>query len=252
MNIYISIVSHGHDDMIMANKQLNEISLISNVHVAIKDNICSDKLRDYSINSGFDYLDCNPFSGFGKNNNLVFRFYVPEPNDWFLVINPDVLIDPIYFNLLIKRLSIESHSFFCVNLFKDEFYSEYEHSIRYFPTLSGLLGTVFCRQPLNKYYQKSLLSDGDCVEWASGAFLIFRSSLYSRLGGFDISYHMYYEDVDICYRARYEHNEMLHFIKEVFAIHDGAYQNRNIFSKHFRWYLISLARFLSRKLLCHY
>jgi GT2 family glycosyltransferase len=40
------------------------------------------------------------------------------------------------------------------------------------------------------------------VEWATGAFLVFRRECWTQIGGFDAGYRMYFEDADACLRAR--------------------------------------------------
>lgn len=247
MNIFISIVSHGHDSMIMTNSFLKEISSLNDVYIGIKDNICSEELRIFCSENNFHYIGCKSYSGFGMNNNIVYDYFSPNPDDWFLVINPDVIITKDQMECLISYLKLNcDKSLYCINLFKDVECQESENSIRKFPTLACLLN-VFRGKSINIAYDKSNLNEGDVVDWASGAFLIFRSSLYKKLNGFDVAYHMYYEDVDICFRASRNFNERLRFIKVIHAVHNGAYQNRNIFSKHFKWYLASLLRFLYRK-----
>lgn len=247
MNIYISIVSHGHDLMIMENSFLKEISSINGVYIAIKDNVCSENLKAFSSGADFHYIDREPYSGFGKNNNIVYDYFAPNTEDWFFVVNPDVIMTKGQMDKLINYLRLESNaSLYCINLFKDMECRESENSVRRFPSFSGLFN-AFLGKPISKPYDKLNLKDGDAVDWASGAFLIFRPSLYEKLNGFDVAYHMYYEDVDICFRANRYFNERLYFVEGVHAFHDGAYQNRNIFSKHFRWYMTSLLRFLFRK-----
>jgi len=39
-------------------------------------------------------------------------------------------------------------------------------------------------------------------EWITGAAMLVRKKCFDQLGGFDESYFMYFEDVDLCYRAR--------------------------------------------------
>jgi GT2 family glycosyltransferase len=40
------------------------------------------------------------------------------------------------------------------------------------------------------------------VTWATGAFLVIRRSVFEALGGLDTAYTMYFEDADLCLRAR--------------------------------------------------
>ena len=40
------------------------------------------------------------------------------------------------------------------------------------------------------------------VDWVSGVFMLFSSQTYAEVGGFDARYFLYYEDADLCARAR--------------------------------------------------
>jgi len=58
--------------------------------------------------------------------------------------------------------------------------------------------------PGNKFTQRyrsaAPRSDGG-VDWVSGAFFVIRRSAFETLGGFDESYFMFAEDMDLCWRA---------------------------------------------------
>jgi N-acetylglucosaminyl-diphospho-decaprenol L-rhamnosyltransferase len=81
-------------------------------------------------------------------------------------------------------------------------------SARVFPKLvdavgHGLLGLV---APNNRFSRRYKLLDWDHsdrqpVDWVSGACFLARRSAWDALGGFDPSYFMYLEDVDLCWRA---------------------------------------------------
>ncbi|MBA6326402.1 glycosyltransferase family 2 protein [Colwellia sp. MB02u-6] len=248
-NFYIAIVSHGHDSFLIENKELCDISLLNNVHVCIKDNLGSESLKVFCKNVGFEYISLPLGIGFGDNNNEIFKHCISngmQDDDWFLVINPDVKIDISNFTNLINELEYESNNLLTVNLFKDESLTSYENSLRYFPNWLGIFFLIL-RKPLNPSYNKKFVKNREQVEWASGAFLIFKSILYKELGGFDSQYFMYFEDVDICFRSRKQQQQPVVFYKNIHAVHKGAYANRNVFSKHFRWYLMSLFRFLWNK-----
>jgi O-antigen biosynthesis protein len=46
------------------------------------------------------------------------------------------------------------------------------------------------------------ISEAHDVTWVTGAALAIRKSVFEALGGFDTTYRMYWEDVDLCLRAR--------------------------------------------------
>lgn len=70
-----------------------------------------------------------------------------------------------------------------------------------FPTLIGSVFRMMLPHGQRKYHS-TLPDSANTVDWATGAFLGFRKSLFERIGGFDEDFFMYYEDVDFCLRAR--------------------------------------------------
>lgn len=248
--IFVSIVSHGHDDIVTKNDNLIDISSHPNVVVLIKDNLHSKLLKDFCSEKKIEYLTTDEKLGFGENNNFVYNYCSTigmKDTDWFLVLNPDVEIQYSEFVKIIFFLESIKSGLFTINLYKDISFSDYENSVRYFPRIWNVF-RMFLGKSITKPYDKDSLGELECVDWSSGAFLLFDSLLYRKVDGFDESYFMYYEDVDICYRAFKEYNIKVKYIKSIRAVHSGAYNNRRLFSKHFLWYLKSMCRFLWRTL----
>jgi N-acetylglucosaminyl-diphospho-decaprenol L-rhamnosyltransferase len=242
----LSIVSHGHYDLIASNDWLKQIGSKRDVRIVIKDNLGQSELAIFCNENQISYLKPNGTKGFGENNNEIHRYLVlneiVEPDGWFLLVNPDVLIEPGYFSMLTDYLLSTDHHFYTPNLFKRKGYDEYDNSLRYFPKFRDLI-SAFSRKPITKFYNKDALEDGAVIDWGSAAFLCVRSAKYELIGGFDERYFMYYEDVDLCMRLK-QIGVDLRFLKSIKAVHIGHFSNRNLFSKHFLWYLKSLFLFL--------
>ena len=245
--IIVAIVSHGHTKYIESNHYLEKINYLPNVTVIVKDNIKDNDLKSLAADKGYRYLVSERKMGFGENNNQIFSYAKKNldvtDNDWFLIINPDVSITVEEFSKLIKELNNGEGNFYTPNLFKDDTFTTYENSIRYYANYLSLLN-LFKMKSINPAYNKDLISDYDEVEWSSGAFLCITFGGFDSVGGFNVDYFMYYEDVDLCFRLRSK-GVKLKFLKSVRAVHKGEYKNRNIFSKHFFWYVTSLLKFLN-------
>ena len=64
------------------------------------------------------------------------------------------------------------------------------------PTLWNILNRVNTTYSLRKPDQTQI------VDWVSGASLFIRKKLFDKIGGFDPQYFMYFEDVDLCKKAK--------------------------------------------------
>jgi N-acetylglucosaminyl-diphospho-decaprenol L-rhamnosyltransferase len=245
-HLYISIVSHGNDSDIINNSNLRGINAQENVTVIIRDNLSSQRLKLYCETYNFSYNSSDVVLGFGANNNINFKVASSlgmRRHDWFVLLNPDLVISPEMIVELSNVVCNYPNELFAINLFFDDKFSKMEHSLRKFPTFISFKNIIKGKS-FTEAYDKHCLSNGSVVDWAAGSFLVFKSGLYEKLKGFDESYFMYFEDVDICFRARKYYNQQVVYLRNIKGIHEGGYQNRKIFSKHFLWYFSSLLRFL--------
>ena len=239
--IFLSIINHKHDHLIVSNPTL-PILAQGNVIIIKSNTAASQPLKNFASEHGIILLDEKYGMGFGENNNYVFEYLcnnkIITNNDFFLVINPDVIISNEELTKLQDEINTINSDIYTINLFYDKNFLKPELSVRKFPTFFGPLKGLLNKDYRSDAYDKSKISQATNVEWAAGSFLIFKKQAYEFLGGFDKRFFMYFEDVDICRRAK-KKGMLLTYFPNIKAIHKGAFNNRKIYSRHFYWYLMS-------------
>lgn len=248
MNIFFSVVSHGHESLIMRLGFLAKLAQYESVAVIVKTNkACSDSnFKAYCCANDIICLDENYGLGFGANNNFVFGYCLENgmdvEHDLFCVINPDVMIDEFNTQRLLGYVKSKSFDAIAINLYRDISMSVYDNSIRTFPSAYDFVSS-FLFKANKTIIDKSVIIDPTVVDWAAGSFILFRSRVYADLSGFDEKYFMYCEDIDICYRLS-RLNYFLTFVPWVIGVHLAEHANRSILSMHFYWHLKSICRYL--------
>lgn len=248
MTIYISVISHGHSDLI---NQLSCLSSLSSAYqIVIKSNKSKDSFYNLIASKNLYWIDEKYNCGFGHNNNIVFEYCCSERgmtvDDYFIVLNPDVVITSNQIEQLINDMILNDVKLSAINLFKDTDCTIYDNSIRKFPSLIQFTKS-FLGLGNSSILDKSKVLTPMQVDWAAGSFLAFKASHYAELGGFDENYFMYCEDIDICYRSHLI-GERVTYFPEIKALHLAKHANRRLFSKHFYWHLTSVLRFLFTKM----
>lgn len=232
MSIAVSIVSHGHGQMVnslvrqlLTCIEVGQVLVTFNIH---ENTELPDDPRVFIINNS------NP-KGFGSNHNQAF---VRCRSEWFVVLNPDVALLSNPFQALLHAVNEKNVALVSPRALSSK--GMPEDCWRYFPTFYGLL----CRWiglGDGRYDHLSIDNSAFAVEWASGLCMCFRSEAYAKLKGFDESYFLYFEDVDICVRA-WQIGMRVLACPAAMLVHDGQRASRQSI-EHMRWYFMSMFRF---------
>lgn len=147
---------------------------------------------------GVEWLATGANRGFGAAAN---RGIAATASPIVLLINPDLFVEDGAIAALRAALTADSGLGVVGPKVCDLDGTPYP-SARSFPNLFDAAGHAFVgliskKNPWSKRYLAP-----DRVEWVSGTAMLLRRSAFESVGGFDESYFMYVEDVDLCWRLR--------------------------------------------------
>jgi GT2 family glycosyltransferase len=123
---------------------------------------------------------------------------------WFLLLNPDMTVAENFVEevlALANRLENEDPKAGIVGFQLRHTDGSRQYSAGPFPTLAGTLAGMAMPRCRRKYYRLSM-SRRRRVPWVTGCCLLLRRDCLQALGGLDEDFFLYYEDVDLCRRAR--------------------------------------------------
>jgi len=143
--------------------------------------------------------------GYGAAAN---RGVAATGSELVMVCNPDLVVSPGAIRVLADALGGDPRAGLVGPLLRSVSGDRYP-SARRFPSLVDAAGHALIGifDPDNRftraYHQAELAGDTRTtrtVDWVSGACIVVRRTAFEDVGGFDESYFMYLEDVDLCWR----------------------------------------------------
>ena len=175
--------------------------------VVVVDNGSTDGSLDAAMVASprIEIVDPGENLGYGAAVN---RGVAATSSDFLLICNPDLEVPVGVVETLVGVLVADSEVAIAGPLIRTPSGERYP-SARQFPSIidaagHALLGIFAPDNRFTRRYQRSEL-DSICdeslhVDWVSGACFLVRRDAYEQVGGFDESFFMYLEDVDLCWR----------------------------------------------------
>lgn len=229
--IAISIVSHGHGQMVV--RLIESLLMCEEVTQIIVTRNIPESLPLPESNR-IIVLDNPQPKGFGENHNAAFK-HCNQP--FFCPLNPDISLLDNPFGALISELENSCASVAAPLVLSP--IGTVEDSVRRFPTMSSLMWKACGGH--DRRYSLKLNDPVFSPDWVAGMCMLFRGADYARLGGFDQEFYLYYEDVDVCLRARKAGMGII-VCPSVAVIHDARRDSRRSL-QFLRWHLASLFRY---------
>ena len=229
--ISISVVSHGQFELL--KKLLIQIErhseIIEKVIITINtpEQIPNNKLFRSEL---FKWIFNKSSLGFSQNHNNAFK---ECKSDYFCILNPDILIKKDTFEkvLFIKEqygIGIIGPSL--IDLSKNK-----QVNARKFPSV---LSTLYNFNKSTPQYYKCIKNKVGFTDWVGGMFMLISSSDFKLINGFDERFLLYFEDVDICLKAKNKGLSVAEF-NGLSVIHNA----RRTSHKSIRYFFIHLYSF---------
>lgn len=204
-----------------------------------------DKVIDHPR---IDYIFNGENLGFGTAHNRAVH-HLGSRSDFHLVLNPDIYFDATVISWLVNVLVCDSRIGVVMPkiVYPD---GSLQRLCKLLPSPIDLLLRRFIpfasvQNMINSRYEMYDLPQDGLVEvpTVSGCFLLLRTDLFHKLGGFDERFFMYMEDIDLV--RRIGNDASVVYDPRVSVTHTyakGSYRNRRLLFYH----VISAIRYFSK------
>ena len=172
-----------------------------NLQIIIVDNFSNDnRLKDFKIRyKQINWIENKNNLGFAKACNIGATL---SESKWLLFLNPDTILDKNSLSSLIKfsNLNKEHRLIGIKQLNNNNNTNAYGLFLNTW-TITGFF-RFFYRVFRGLTYEKLNAENISHPDWISGSFVLLRKSDFLILNGWNENYWMYYEDMDLCKRAK--------------------------------------------------
>ena len=218
LTVILVLYQEKEDVVIECLKNIKNFKIIiidNDNDLALKKNI----LKDFEI---YQYLTNEKNIGFTRAANIAINLAKTE---YVLNLNADCIIEEKdIFNLILSHQKYKNCFITSPTLFSDK------------DKISYNAGT-FSNKNLER---EILLFDGDaCVDWVLGSAILFKKKDIQKLGMLDENYFLYFEDEDICIKAREKKMSIIQ-VKNCIARHvhgkiKGRSKLKNIYLRNYNF-----------------
>jgi len=145
--------------------------------------------------------------GFAYGNNLGLTELEREGRvDFVHLLNPDTVLQPGAIDALIDFLDAHPRAGIAGGVFENGDGSEWAIAFR-FPSVLGELEQGIKLGVVSKVLSGACVpmhmgSTAAAVDWVSGASMMVRRDVFSRIGGLDETFFLYFEETEFCHRAK--------------------------------------------------
>ena len=181
------------------NKSISYDIIVVDNNSAVKDyNILKE---NFPIQDNISLHRSNINTGFGGGNMFGTQF---ANSKYILFLNNDAMLQNDCLGILHSYMEMHPK----VGVSSAQNYDEHGKHVISFDHDKGIRKLIFGRSFLEKNFpkthpkRKKEYTEPVSVNFVNGAFMFFRSDVFSKIGGFDTNIFLYFEEMDTCFRLR--------------------------------------------------
>ncbi len=208
------------------------IDLIHNAEPSADFSELSDALADQcrELAIRFQLLEGHGNVGYGRGHNLS----ITQVNsDFHLILNPDVMLSP---ECLLQGLQFlrDNPAVAALSPAVEDGHGHKQYVCKRYPTVLDFVLRGFAPARVKRWFRQRLAwyemqdlpesSPSVHIPIISGCFMLFRTEVLHRVGGFDEAYFLYFEDFDLSLRVHTQ--GLLAYVPAMHIVHLGGNSSR--------------------------
>ena len=227
-------------------EDLNKFKLVKNIFIKFYPSNsnygfgsgCNKAVREGSSEK---IIIVNPDTRFDKTDPIYFQEFIKECNEKDVIIGPKIVNEK-------GLIHASCFSFDPVSIF----FKPLRH-IRHIGNKTKFIPEYkFFKKRIDRITYEGLSKDKESyVDWVSGCFMIVNRDFYELVNGFDERFFLYFEDVDLCRKARQLGKNVVYSPK-IKITHYAAHQSRSkkgllksiFFNKTARYHIFAWLKYI--------
>jgi len=235
----ISINYNSEEETVACLDSLKKLSLADiNFTCYIIDNASKKESQDYvekhlaesSYQFPVEFIKNSENTGFSGGNNVGIKKALTSGADYILVLNNDTVVDEHLLEKMVKGM--EENNQIGISSPKIYFYKGSEfHKDRYKENELGKViwyggGILDLKNVYGSHRGVDEVDNGqydkaEKTDFATGCCMLIRKEVFEKIGYFDEEYFLYFEDIDLCMRAKH-HGFQIWYLPQGFLWHKNA------------------------------
>jgi GT2 family glycosyltransferase len=196
--IYLSYNSKKYFDEVFLS--LDKINYPKDrLEIIFVDNVSTDGSREYlSKVDGITYFPNDENTGFAEGNNLAIRYAIDKGTDYVYLHNPDLILTPDALKEAVEMAQSDEQIGSVQSFMK---LWKHKDTINSTGGMIHFLGFGYVSENGTKA-QETKAVDGQEINYASGAAVLYKTSILKKVGLLDSYLWLYHEDLELGWRIR--------------------------------------------------